>query len=209
MSDVGDFHVTALVLAAGQGSRMGRAKQLLPWKDTTLLENAVKVAKAVANDHYVIIGAHANEIRNIIPTDRTIFNPLWKHGMGSSIACGVGFVEKQRTTDAVLIMLADQPLLKPEHYRKMVHLARPYGNVIYCTSYGGRAGVPAIFSTKYFRQLKALNGDVGARTFLNRYKDEIRMIDPLGSLLDVDSPRDYDLALSRLEGEGGSGASNS
>src|SRR5680860_1232621 len=84
-------NIAIVILAAGASSRMGQAKQLLPWEDTTLLGNAIRKAKASdANSVIVVLGANAESIRMEISESQIIIieNPIWASGLGTSIARG-------------------------------------------------------------------------------------------------------------------------
>jgi len=84
-------NITILILAAGASSRMGEAKQLLPWRDTTLLGNAISTAKTSrANEVLIVLGANADTIKAEVISKNITFleNKLWNLGLGSSISCG-------------------------------------------------------------------------------------------------------------------------
>jgi len=116
--------VGAVLLAAGASTRMGAVKQLLPWKDSTLLDHAIKQVMGVGLDSLVVVlGAHEEQIRNQIDftgLDVTI-NSNWEKGMTTSIAAGLEYLLK-KTPDlqAVLSALSDKPLLDIKYYKLLI-----------------------------------------------------------------------------------------
>ncbi|GMN08884.1 hypothetical protein MTsPCn9_06600 [Croceitalea sp. MTPC9] len=186
-------NIAVLILAAGASTRMGKIKQLLPWRNSTLLEHAVQQANQVSKDIFVVLGANANEIEQKVPNNVDIIhNPNWKEGMGSSISCGVSTIESKERFRAILIMLADQPLIDPDYLVKMLTSYDSNNYKIIATSYGVSNGVPAIFSKSVFVELKKLNKDYGARKLMERYSYTLKAIDPKGKEIDIDTPETYE-----------------
>ena len=107
--------ISILILAAGNASRMGRLKQLLPYANSTLLEYIIENALASkANKVYCVLGANSDRIKNQIETSEVTFidNKYWKEGLSSSIVAGITCLQSMKNIpDAVLIMLADQPFV--------------------------------------------------------------------------------------------------
>ncbi len=185
--------IAILILAAGEASRMGSIKQLLPWKNTTLLGNAIKNAKETKTDVYLVLGANAAEIEKEIKEDVfTIINSNWNIGLGSSIACGVAFIGMgTEEYDGVLIMLADQPFIDGNYLAKLTGLFSKKEKGIVATNYGNKLGVPAIFSKTYFKELQRLNNDFGAKDILKTNIADTISIDAKGKEKDIDTPEEY------------------
>ena len=104
-----------MILAAGSSSRMGQPKQLLPWKDSFLLNHTISVAESIQPFiTVVVLGANYERINSKIQHRRVVVfrNLKWKEGLGSSIACGINFIQNAGDpVDGVLIILPDQPLI--------------------------------------------------------------------------------------------------
>ena len=185
--------VAILILAAGEASRMGSIKQLLPWHNTTLLGNAIKNAKQTRLDVYIILGANAQEIQKEIKEDVfIIINNNWKIGLGSSIASGVELIGMNaKDYDGVLVMLADQPFIDSSYLTKLIELFSKTDKGIIATNYGNKLGVPAIFSKAYFKELQRLNNDFGAKDILKTYIADSISIAPNGKEKDIDTVEDY------------------
>jgi len=107
-------NIALLILAAGESRRMGnKIKQLLPWKNTTLLGNAINQAKKTeVRDIFVVLGANIKEIKTTLDDESiTILeNNNWKSGMGSSIVTGIRHLNSSNHKyDGALVILTDQP----------------------------------------------------------------------------------------------------
>ncbi|WP_430966835.1 nucleotidyltransferase family protein [Spongiimicrobium sp. 2-473A-2-J] len=186
--------IAVLVLAAGASTRMGGAlKQLLPWKDTTLLGHAISQAKASkADDVFIVLGAQASKLRSQFGQNGTtlVENEQWASGMGTSIACGVAYLTSHKKDwDGVLVMLCDQPLVDTAYLNTLIDTFTANG--IVATDYGGRRGVPALFSKTFFQELALLKEDYGAREVLLRHREDVIVLNGVGKTADVDTPEDY------------------
>ncbi len=197
MSQVESSKIAVLILAAGNSRRMGQPKQLLPWGHTTLIEHAVRIARSLTDHFEVVLGSHAAEIKTYIPAGKMTLNERWQEGMGKSIAHGVTSIETKYAPEAILIMVMDQPLLELEHYKDLIRNYHNHSNKICASSYQQKPGVPAIFPKEFFKDLKKLRADFGARKLMKGYAPSLVMVKTKGQLIDLDTPEDYRLALSR------------
>ncbi len=194
--------IALLILAAGESRRMGSPKQLLAWEHTTLLGHAIETAiSSRADQVLVLLGAEASDILNSLNMDgiEIIVNEDWKEGLGSTIRKGVIFIESlDPVPDAVLLMLADQPLLGANHLDTLISEIKK-GNVgIVCTTYDEKLGVPAVFIRKYFSELAQLQGDRGAGKLIASHSDQAVGIPAGRNVVDLDTPQDY-LSLRRTQ----------
>lgn len=177
-----------VVLAAGGSSRMGRAKQLLPYLGKTLVEHAARVALASgASEVVVVAGAHASEVREALSRlkVRVIVNPDWEQGMGGSIARGVAALSG--SIETVVIALGDQPQIPPQHLRDLASQGKP----VVASSYDGIVGAPAAFARSEFSRLLALSGETGARHLLRSGDTPPFIIEFARAKVDIDTPEDY------------------
>lgn len=189
-------NIAVLILAAGASSRMGRAKQLLPWKETTLLGTVVKSAKSYApKDIVVVLGANAERIGPGIQGKgvEVIENKNWRYGLGESLAFGTAhLLEKKATYDGVLVMLGDQPFVDEAFLRTMTETFYSAEKGIAAASYGNRVGVPALFSKRYFELLADVKGDSGAKTLLQEHRKDVIPVTAQNITLDIDTQQDYE-----------------
>jgi len=196
-------NIAILILAAGSSSRMGQPKQLLPWKDTTLLGNAIhngttSMAKAI----YVVLGANAKSIRKEIMDSEieVIENPDWQHGIGSSIAIGIKMLlKKDNDFDGILIMLADQPLIDKDYLNLMIISFYSQRERIIATAYKNRAGVPALFDKAYCNELADLKNDFGAKELIDQSKGKIFTINPNNKSVDIDTQSEYQNLIKKIK----------
>ncbi|MGB3640990.1 MAG: nucleotidyltransferase family protein, partial [Rivularia sp. (in: cyanobacteria)] len=119
MKDVG-----LIILAAGKASRMGKPKQLLTYQGTSLISHAVKIGlNSICKPVLVVLGAYAEQIKPEINNlaIQIVENPEWETGMSSSIRVGITAIkESNPNLDAVIIALADQPLISEVVFDRLI-----------------------------------------------------------------------------------------
>lgn len=152
--------VGIVILAAGASTRMGKPKQLLPYRGRSLLSHTVEVAIAsVCRPIVVVLGADAEQIRqevNQFPV-QVVENFWWTEGMSASIRCGIQtLAATSQTTEAVVIALCDQPFISAQVINHLVETHRLTGKPIVASEYAGTLGVPALFSRNFFSELMSL-----------------------------------------------------
>lgn len=182
-------NIAVLILAAGSASRMGQPKQLLPWKNTTLLGHTIALALKVSKNIGVVVGANAQEVIEKIPNGIYIINnPIWQSGMGTSISTGVGALAKKYKPERLLILLVDQPLIDTVFLNKLLSY---HSKLIVATQYPRSIGVPAVFPKSYFLQLQNLQADFGARHILKALQEEVVSVPAAQVTADIDTPETY------------------
>lgn len=191
-------HIAHLLLAAGASTRMGRPKQLLPWKGENLIRYAVhQILKAgISEKIVVVLGADQERIASALeglPVER-ITNPNWAEGMGSTIRCGMEYIVSGdfRGWDGVMISLVDQPFVQAAHFQKLFEGRQQQGRPITAARYKEILGVPAVFDQSQFPLLLGLSGQAGARQVLQSAGDLVWPVDVPEAALDLDTPEDYD-----------------
>lgn len=181
-----------VILAAGSSSRMGTAKQLLPVGETTLLGLAVEHAlDANANHVFCVLGAQAEQIIESLkqyPIE-IIHNLNYQNGLSSSIKTGIQYLE-QKHFDAILLMLGDQPNVNSKYLNSLINTFKNNPSHIIASEYSGTFGVPAIFPKTFYKELVTLEGDKGAKVFLNANKENVISIESK-HLTDIDTQEAY------------------
>lgn len=187
--------VAAVVLAAGASRRMSAIKQLLPWKNTTLLGHVIKqLEKAGAAHIFVVLGAHQKEILQQIDTTKVtvVENSDWSKGMGTSIATSIAYLKGQQPEyDGLLVASCDQPLISVTHYKKLINSCINIERIV-ASSYEGDIGIPAVFAKEYFNELGTLNKDVGAKSVVKKHLDHLIRLDAPEAGIDLDTKEKYE-----------------
>jgi molybdenum cofactor cytidylyltransferase len=186
--------VSAIVLAAGMSRRMGTPKQLLRIDGKTVLEHTLKNVRASNVNEIVLVLGHAAEtVEKEISTERLkiVRNPDYQQGMGTSLRTGLAAVDAEAS--AALIVLADQPFVRPETLNKLIACHQESKPQIIIPLYKGFRGNPVLLDRSVFPELKELSGDVGCRAIFGSHTENIHKlaVDDMGILLDIDSPEEY------------------
>lgn len=185
-----------VVLAAGSSARLGKPKQLIRIGGESLLRRTVRAAlEAGCAPAIVVLGSEAERMRGELAGLAAIpvVNEGWAEGMGSSLrrgmeALGAGEAEP----DGVVLLVCDQPGLTAEHLRGLMDRHVAEGKGITASGYGGKAGVPAVFSRELFAELLTVEGDRGAREVIRRHGGEVGVVEWPAGELDVDRPEDLE-----------------
>tara|TARA_R100001369_G_scaffold24665_2_gene45193 strand:+ start:45414 stop:45992 length:579 start_codon:yes stop_codon:yes gene_type:complete len=190
--------IAILILAAGSSSRMGTPKQLLPYKESTILGTVVENALGSnTNDVFVLLGSNADTIqKNINKSVEIIINNTFEKGLSSSIVKGIISLLDY---DAVLIALGDQPHISFDYYNQMISELKKHPNHSITSQYKNHKGVPALFPKQYFLDLLKLNGDYGAKALLNSDTILTKTIDYSVNLFDIDTPEDYEKLINNTK----------
>src|SRR5512140_2464448 len=184
-----------IVLAAGASTRMGRPKQLLPFKGTTLLGHAAGTALAARiGPVLVVLGDQAGVMRDALAGLEvdTVVNHEWAEGMSTSVRAGVAAAERKWPgMRALVLMTCDQPLVPPALLRELAESVITSTKRIAACAYGGSAGVPAAFQRRLFPDLLKLTGDRGARVLILTRADDVRTFPCPGADVDIDTEAEY------------------
>ncbi|WP_207533149.1 nucleotidyltransferase family protein [Desertivirga arenae] len=187
--------VGIIILAAGNSSRLGQSKQLLRYKNKTLLRHVVEEAiESRASTVLVVLGANGEEHKREL-TDLPILiaeNGNWEKGMGTSIAAGCKEILKQAPlTDAVILCVCDQPHLGTAIIDKLIELGETSSKGLAACKYADAIGTPALFKVKYFIALQDLEGNQGAKVILQAYRQDLELLDFPEGAIDIDTKTDY------------------
>ena len=196
ITSMSDEFVAGLVLAAGGSSRLGRPKQLLPYRGTTLLGHIVGSARACGFDQLVVaLGGAADEVRWVVDLSETdvVVNDSFGEGCSSSIAAALPALDPR--ADVLVLMLGDQPSVGPATVRALID-GRGDAPLAVCRYDDGR-GHPFAFARSVFGDLAALHGDKGVWKLLDQRTRDVGEVAVPGSVpLDVDTWDDYRAVLA-------------
>jgi molybdenum cofactor cytidylyltransferase len=191
--------VTGLVLGAGGSTRLGQPKQLLPYRDGTLLGHVAGVARACRFDQTVVaIGGDAGEVLEKVDLADAdvVVNEAYGEGCSSSIAAALGALHPR--CEAMVLMLGDQPGVTADTVATLL-AGRGEAPLAVCLYDDGR-GHPLAFARAVFPELADLHGDKGVWRLLDRRAEDVVAVPVRGPIpLDVDTPEDYQPVLSESQ----------
>jgi CTP:molybdopterin cytidylyltransferase MocA len=201
--------VAGVLLAAGQGSRFGGPKALIELGGRTLAQRGVDLLRAGGADPILIVtGAAPLRLGGIL----TVYNPDWQTGMGSSLRAALRFLQSGARaadpagtsdpaeepdwpagdTDAVVVTLADQPLVGAEAVARLIAAYRA-GATVAVATYGGKPRNPVLLARERWPEVAEMaTGDSGARAFLRARPDLVTFVEcgDVGRADDIDTQED-------------------
>ena len=170
--------ISALILGAGASQRLGPPKQLLPFRDTTMLGWVVAQAQRAKglDEVVVVLGRAADEIRERVDfgSARVVENPVFGEGCSSSYRAGLAAIDSESA--AIMIILGDQPGIAPEVIDTLAEEWRQQQGPIALCSYRGRKGHPMIFARSLFAELEVLHGDKAAWKLVDANADAVQEV---------------------------------
>ena len=175
------MNVGCILMAAGAGQRFGGDKLLAEFKGAPLYAHALACIPAEAFAGVAVV-AHAEAVLSAARRRGfcAVYNSAPEAGVSRTIALGM---------DALLFLVADQPLLRPESVRAQIAFFRAHPHNIVALGHGARRGNPVVFPKAYFPALRALSGDVGGSAVIRANPDALLLFaveNPL-ELADVDT----------------------
>jgi molybdenum cofactor cytidylyltransferase len=193
-------NISAIVLAAGLSTRMGKFKQLLPFRGKTVIEALVEALIESNIESIVIVTGHrAKEVQQIIAQYKVdvIFNPNYNEGMHTSVMKGVEALSAR--TDKFMVVLGDQPHLKTKMVNDLIDFSRTSPKGIIVPSFSHRRGHPVLFDKKYIQPASNLNTNTGLKQLLKEHEEDIDyyIVPDSNILFDIDTPDDYEELLKR------------
>lgn len=205
--------VAGILLAAGDGTRLGQPKATVELGGLTLAERGVRLLRDGGADPVLVVtGAVPVEL----PGTLSVHNPDWASGMGSSLAVGLRALAGRALADgtpaadvgshagsgaaAVVIALADQPLIGPAAVRRLV-VAHDGGATVAVAAYEGKPRNPVLIARVHWADVLAtVGGDTGARPFLRAHPDLVTLVEcgDVGRPDDIDTPEDLARVRAKL-----------
>lgn len=191
--------VVGIVLAAGQSTRMGQPKALLPCPPAgrTFVTQIIHVLREGGIDTIAVIGrVNDPDLRREVASAGLpvcyVENPSPELGQLSSILVGVAFAEARQSA-GILVLPVDMPLIRPETVRTALGAFAAGDEPVLRATYQGRHGHPVIFGAAVFPALRNADPEVGARAVLHQDPSRVRNleVDDPGVLRDFDWPTDY------------------
>ena len=192
--------LAVIVLAAGRSSRMGAQNKLLKEVDgTPLVVRAVDAALAAGVGPVTVVTGHEADGIEAALRERDVrfaHNPDYADGMSTSLRAGLDAID----AGAAMVLLADMPDVAADGIRCLAEAFRREGGsrvVAACDPATERRGNPVVWPAALFDELRAIEGDRGARDVLRTRADEVVTVDMEGAGLDLDTPEAF---AERLKG---------
>lgn len=192
--------MTALLLAAGKSSRMGRCKPLLPLCDETVIERCLNTLhNGGVNGIIVVVSIHGEEVARAARNHpvQIVVNPDESGDMASSIRAGRNAATEE--TSGIIVALCDYPLVMPGTVQALIDQHTKHPDCIITPTCNGRRGHPLLLPRFI---LEELSGGNTLRDVLKKDAARIREIpfDDTGILIDMDTPDDYRFVCGILKG---------
>jgi molybdenum cofactor cytidylyltransferase len=200
--------LAAVILSAGESSRMGSPKALLPFRGSTFLGHLLEVIQQSKKDAQsgkeigctrIVLGAHTKEITAKIPLDDSaiVLNPQWQEGQLSSIKQAIRSL-KEVQTEGIILFLVDHPLVSAELVGELVRQFYASGRSIVLPKFRGKRGHPVIFAARLYAELLAAPVEQGARAVVWAHPDEVLEVptNEEGVALNLNDPEALRRALS-------------
>jgi molybdenum cofactor cytidylyltransferase len=183
--------VTGVVLAAGNSRRLGTPKQLLPYRDTTLLRATLEVARSVGFDQLVVaLGGAAQAVRDAVPLEGADVVTVDNARSGCSASLCVALERVDPRAAGIALMLGDQPCVEPATLRRLI--GRGSGADIVVCRYTDGIGHPFWLGRSLFGELSRPRGEKAVWKLVQSGRHPVRKLQADGPIpLDVDTWDDY------------------
>jgi molybdenum cofactor cytidylyltransferase len=186
--------IAGIILAAGASSRMGTPKALLDYRGETFVGRLVRVLGTSCNPVIVVLGYHADALRQAIPqTARVVINPDPGRGQLSSLQTGL--IALPAEVDGFAFIPVDSPAVEPD---TVAQLARGFeerraSTLLVIPRQSGRRGHPVIAAGSIAAEFLALPPTAEARDIVHAHVDRTEYVDvdDAGIFTDVDDPEAY------------------
>jgi molybdenum cofactor cytidylyltransferase len=197
--------VAAVVLAAGRSTRMGGPNKLLAdIARRPLVRIAAEEALASRAKPVIVVTGHQREQVETalagLPV-QFVHNPDFADGLGTSVRAGIAAVPAD--ADGAIVCLGDMPQVDAGLIDRLIAAFDPdQGALVVMPTFEGRRGNPVLWSRRFFPDLTAIEGDVGARHLIGRYSEAVVEVPLAGkaALVDVDTPEALVGVRAEIEG---------
>ncbi len=196
--------IAAVVLAAGRSSRMGGPNKLLAEIGGRPLVRIVvdAVLASRARPVVVVTGHQRDKVEAALgglPV-KLVHNPHFADGLGTSLKAGIAALPAE--ADGAIVCLGDMPQVDSALIDRLIGAFDPdHGALVVLPTIDGKRGNPVVWSRRFFPDLMAVEGDVGARYLIGRYTEAVAEVPLTGTaaLTDVDTPEALEAVRAELE----------
>jgi molybdenum cofactor cytidylyltransferase len=196
--------IAAVVLAAGRSIRMGAVNKLIAEiGGKPLVRIAAEQALASRASPVIVVTGHEHgrveQALNGLPV-KLVHNPDYAEGLGTSLKAGIAAVPDD--ADGAIVCLGDMPQVNAALIDKLIAAFDPArGALVVVPSIAGRRGNPVVWSRRFFHDLMAIDGDIGARHLIGSYAEAVVEVPLEGdaALTDVDTPESLSAVKAEIE----------
>jgi molybdenum cofactor cytidylyltransferase len=188
--------ISAVVLAAGKGERMGESKLFLPWRGKTVLQWVLECVLASAVREVICVVRDLAAARAYISvTDERLswlVNDQADAGQSSSVLAGLWAVNGR--SDRALFVVGDQPMLDSALLDALIDRSKRISAPIVAPSFKGEIRNPVLFRRELFPELLKLKGDYGGRSLIKKFREGVELVewDEETTFMDIDDQKDYE-----------------
>jgi len=189
--------IIPVILAAGDSTRMGYPKALLPLKSGTFLTHILETVKTAGlGKPVVVLGRSAPAIQSQVEPEQvdTIINPDPDRGQLSSLQLALGALRPDCV--GAMIWPVDQPLVSVKLVMELAQLFLASGILIANPVCDQKRGHPVIFRRDLFPEFMETPLDEGPKNIVSRYQQDTATLvtEEIGTVMDIDTPEDYENA---------------
>lgn len=194
--------IAAIVLAAGESTRMGTQKLLLPYAGSTVIEHILgQLVRSLVDEVIIVTGYEPDRIEDLLAGRGFAFaqNDGYREGMLSSIRRGLAVLPE--SAEATFIVLGDQPALQAATVDSILRKQRENSDRVILPTHEGRRGHPILIPLRFQEEIMQRFDETGLRGLLRAHPGAILElpVDTASILEDIDYPEDYQRALKALE----------
>lgn len=188
--------IAGIILAAGEGKRIGKDKLKLPLGSKSVIEWVLNTVLSSMIEKIIIV-TKPDDINLFEIVEKLnmelITNPDYKQGMSTSIKKALIEVNNYKNIDAFFLILGDQPFITPQIINTLISNFTKRKKEIVVPYYHGKRGNPVLFDIEWKEELMNITGDVGGRVLIKNYPDYVKKvcINDDAILFDIDTDFDY------------------
>jgi molybdenum cofactor cytidylyltransferase len=189
-------NIGAVILAAGESSRLGQPKQLVQFRGKSLVRRAADAAtEAGCSPITIVLGSDSKKIKDELAGTGVpiVKNENWRAGISTSIRAGMqNLLSQASNLEAIVLLVCDQPFVDPRVIKGLIELRQKTNKSIVASAYSGTLGVPALFDRSCFQELLALGNDTGAKSIILSKRERVAEFHFPEGTIDIDTTADLE-----------------
>ena len=196
--------IAGIILAAGEGKRIGKHKLTLPLGSRTIIDRVLEAATKSRLDKIILVTKPDDH--EVVETGKKygiaiVSNPDYKEGMSTSIKKGLLELDKFKRIDGFCVLLGDQPFINPSTIDRLIEAFHSGKKEIIVPFYQGKNGNPVLFDIAWKEDFMRISGDIGGRVIIKKYPEKVTKIEMSDNtiLFDIDKKEDYTKAKDYLK----------